>query len=173
LAVVRINQSKLELRDSRELLSRLDDLGRIQPRNLHQDPIGPDRTNDGLAAAEIIDALANHLDGLVEIRFRQSSVALGWHKPDEEGSAALNIEAELNFFARGPDRHDAENDEQHHEQGGDEPFSRSVVGREIPPEENEQNQPDKEVNAGLIYSFRTFVTADFSISIFTLSPPSR
>jgi hypothetical protein len=97
-----------------------------------------------LADPKFVHPLPDDLDGLLKIGFRQRSVALGRHEPNEEGSASLNIKTELNLFPRRPDRHDAENDEQHHEQGGEEALSRAVVGREIPPEENEQNQPDKE-----------------------------
>ena len=112
-AVIRIHQPKLELRDPRELLARFNDLRRIQPGDLHKDAICADRADHGLAATEVIDALADDLDSLVEIILGERPIAL--HQPDEEGSAALNIQTELNLLAGWPDSHDAEDDQQHHE----------------------------------------------------------
>ena len=70
-----------------------------------------------------------------------------WHEPDEKGSAALNIEAELNFLTRRPNRHDAEGNQQEHEQRREQPLPRPEIGREIPTEKDEQDQPDERKSA--------------------------
>ena len=73
LAVVRINQTKFELRYARELVPRFLDLGGVEPGNLHQDPVRSDRTDDRFAAAEVIHAFADDFDRLVEHSFASGS----------------------------------------------------------------------------------------------------
>ena len=59
----------------------------------------PDRADDRLAAAEIIDALANDFDRLVEHVLRHRPFSPG-DQPNEERSAALNIETERDLLLR-------------------------------------------------------------------------
>ena len=140
-AVVWINQAKLQLRDARELISRLLNLSGVQSWNLDKNPIAADRTDDWFAAAKIIDALANDLDRLVEHALVHFFVAA--LQPDEEGRAALNVEAERDFFLWRPDRDDAESDEKQHQRGCEQVFPEALIGRKVPPEENEHDEPDK------------------------------
>ena len=82
LAVVRINQAELELGHARKLIARFLNLRRIEARNLDENAIVTDRSDDRFAAAEIIDALADDFDRLVEHRLGDLFVA--FHQADQE-----------------------------------------------------------------------------------------
>ena len=67
---------------------------------------------------------------------------------DQERSAALDVETERDLFLRRPDSSDTEGDQQHRQQGGEEPFPQPVIGGEIPAEKDQQHQPDKKCECG-------------------------
>src|SRR4029077_4260647 len=95
-------------------------------------------------------------------------------------STALNIETEMDHarfddlaagilhVRRRPNRCDAERHEQQRNRGGENFFPQAAVGREIPTKQDEQAEAGEKCQGGT-HSFKTFVIADFSISIFTLS----
>src|SRR5213079_2479345 len=91
------------------------------------------------------------------------------HQTNQERSAALDIEAQSDLLLRRINHRDAERDQQHHERGCENAFPHANVGREIPTEQNEQAEAAKKCQCGRHSDFKTLVTADFSISIFTLS----
>src|SRR5438046_8835376 len=109
-AAIRINQAKLELGHARELIPCFLNFCGVESRNLDENSIAPDRTDDRFASAEVIDAFANDLDCLVEHGFIDRLIAR--NEPDEKGSSALDIETERDLFLRLPDRDDAEPNEQ-------------------------------------------------------------
>src|SRR5438105_452015 len=75
LIVLWMNGRKLELGHARKLLPRFRDFFRAESRNLHVDSILPDRRDDRLCAAEVIDAFPNHFHRLVEVRLVESILA--------------------------------------------------------------------------------------------------
>ena len=77
---------------------------------MDKNSIIPDRTNNRFARAKVIDPFANDFDSLVEHGF--GHVLIPFHQTNEEGGAALNVEAERDLFLGRPDRDDAEHDEQ-------------------------------------------------------------
>src|SRR6266480_3303860 len=91
-------------------IARFLNLCGIEPRNLNENSIVPNRTDNWFARAKVIDPFANDFDGLVEHALVHFFVAA--LQPNKKGGAALNIEAECNLFLGRPDRHDAEDDEQ-------------------------------------------------------------
>ena len=94
--VIRINKAEFELGHARKLIARFLDLRGIEPRNLDENTIVADRTDDRLATAKIIDAFANDFDRLLEHRF--GDILFSLHQADEKGSATLNIQAERDFL---------------------------------------------------------------------------
>src|SRR5260370_576773 len=106
LAIICIDQAELEFRHARELVPRFLNLRGVQPGNLDQNPITPDRADDRFASAKVIHAFANDFHCLVKHAFRDRRVAM--HKPNQEGGAALNIETECDLFLRWPHRSDAD-----------------------------------------------------------------
>src|SRR5690242_13098634 len=75
LAIIGINQAELELRHPRKLIARFLNLGSVETRNLDQNPIAADRADNWFATTEVIDALANDLDRLVEYRLGNFFIA--------------------------------------------------------------------------------------------------
>ncbi len=140
-AAIWVNQTEFELRDTRELIARFLNLCGIEPRNLNENSIVPNRTDNWFARAKVIDPFANDFDGLVEHALVHFFVAA--LQPDEEGRAALNVEAERDFFLWRPDRDDAESEEKQHQRGCEQAFPEALIGRKVPPEENEHDEPDK------------------------------
>src|SRR5436189_2521601 len=96
LAAIGINEAEFELGYPRELLAGLLDFLRTQTRDLDQDPIFPDRADNRFAAAEIVDAFPDDFHGLFEQLRRDLLISA--HEPDQEGSAALDVEAELDLL---------------------------------------------------------------------------
>ena len=82
LAVVRINKTELELGDARKLIARLLDFSRLEPGDLDKNTIHADRADNWFAASKEIDALADHLDRLVEHGF--SDRLISTRQPDEK-----------------------------------------------------------------------------------------
>jgi hypothetical protein len=161
LAGIWVNKTELELRHARQLIARFLNLSRVETGNLDQNPIAADRTNNWLPSTKVIDALANDLDCLVEHAFIDRLVSA--NEPDEKRSAALNIETERDLFLRRPDRDDAERHEQEHQRGCKQAFPQALVGREIPPEEDEQDESNEKCKR------RTHSISDFGFRISDLS----
>src|SRR5437879_6086307 len=128
-AVVRKDKAKLEFRHPGKLFPHFLDLRGIETWNLDQDPVVPDWADNRFADAKNVDTFPNYLDRLVEHSLVHVLVAA--HQADQKGRAALNIEAELNFFPRRRDRGDAERDQQHDQRGREQSFSSSDVSCEI------------------------------------------
>ncbi len=82
LAVIRINEAKFQFGDARKLIARFLNLGRVESGDLNQDAIVPHRSDDRLAAAEVVDTFANDLDRLIEHRLGDFLVPLD--QADEE-----------------------------------------------------------------------------------------
>src|SRR5437879_9743041 len=130
-----MDQRKLKLCHARELIARFLNLGGVEAWDLDKDAVAPHRADHRLAAAKIIDPLTDHFDCLIEHGARD--LLFSRNQADEERSAALNIEAKLNFFLRRPDRDKAESDQQRHQYHRQQSLPRPEVGGKIPPEKNQ------------------------------------
>ena len=103
------------------MFPRLLDFRRVEARNLNQNPIVTDGADDRLANAEVIDALSDHFDRLVEHSLVHFFVAT--HQANQERRAALDIEAELDLVSWRPDCGDAERHQQHDQCRGEQSLS--------------------------------------------------
>src|SRR5947199_10701652 len=65
-AAIWVNQTEFELCDTRELIARFLNRCGIEPRNLNENSIVPNRTDNWFARSKVIDAFAYDFDGLVE-----------------------------------------------------------------------------------------------------------
>ena len=118
--VIGINQAELQLRNPRELVARFLDLGRVESWDLHQDAVVRDGTDYRLADSKRVNTLANDLDRLVKHALSDFFVAT--FQPNQEGSAALNVQAKRDLLLWRPDRDNAGNDKQQHERHCQQPF---------------------------------------------------
>ena len=147
------------------MLARLLNFRGIETRNLDQNAIIPHWTDDWLAHAKIIDALTNHFDRLVEHSLVHIFVAT--HQANEERGAALNIETELNFLFRRPDRGNAKGDQQHDQGRGEQALSQSDVCGKVPTEKNQQPKTGKKCQCGT--HLAEFRISNFEFRIFISS----
>ena len=145
-AVVGIDKTELKFRHARELLAGFLDFRRVQARDLHENAIIRHRADDRFADSKNVNTLANDLHCLVEHPFTDYLIA--GLEPNEEGGAALNIEAERNLFLWWPDCGDTEHDKHQHQRQRQEALPQPLIGGEIPPEEDEHREPDKKCNRG-------------------------
>src|SRR5438552_11084593 len=90
-AAIWVNQTEFELRDTRELIARFLNLCGIKPRNLNENSIVPNRTDNWFARAKVIDPCADDVDGQVEQAL--GHVFVSGLQPNEKVGAALSIEA--------------------------------------------------------------------------------
>ena len=141
VAVVRKNETKLQLRHAGKLFARFPDFFGAEAGNLNQNAIVRDRTDHRLADSKHVHPFSDHFDCLVEHSLVHFLVTA--HQTDQERSAALNIEAKLNFFFRRPNRRDAECDQQHHKRTREHALSQPDFGCEIPTEQDEQADAGK------------------------------
>src|SRR5260370_11174370 len=139
--ILRMDQGEFQFRHARKLFARLLNLRRVETGDLYQNAIVPDRTDDRLADAKIIDSFTDHFDCLVEHSLVHVLVASD--KANEERSAALNIETELDLLLRRPDPRDAERSQQLTQRGPCNQFPQPNVGGEIPAQQNQQTEPCK------------------------------
>ena len=107
-----MDQAEFEFGDALKLLPGGLDLGRVQAGNLHQDPVGSLFGDHGLANPELVNALANNLDGLpLHLRRDLSRAAIfagARREPEQKGGAALEVEPEVNLLIEGQKRIDRE-----------------------------------------------------------------
>jgi hypothetical protein len=68
------------------------ELGGIEAWNLDKDPLGALWRNDRLTNAELVDALTDDLDRLLE-HVRGDLLAVLWHQLQKEGGAASQIKS--------------------------------------------------------------------------------
>ena len=154
VSVIRINQTKLELGHLRKLVARFLDFSCIKTRNLDKDPVGSLWGDDRLANAELVDAFANCFDRLIDHRFGDRAlVSVGTGRrfqSNQEGSATLQVETEVNFsrtndrsvrtflverrICRGKTK-GRDRDRQNRSQNSPNPLA---VGSKIPAEQNQQ-----------------------------------
>src|SRR5437016_12383635 len=66
LAIIGIDQTKLEFRHARKLVPRFLNLRSVEPGNLYQNPVIRDGTNDRFANSKSINTFPNHLHGLIK-----------------------------------------------------------------------------------------------------------
>ena len=82
-----MDERKLELRYSRELVARFLDFRRVETGNLDENTVGICRRDDGLGDAELVDAFANDLHRLVDHRLGDLFFAAD--QPNQKRRAAL------------------------------------------------------------------------------------
>ena len=140
---VAVHLGKLELRNLLELfLGRLD-LGGIKAGNLDQDTTVALGGDDRLAHAELVDTLADDLDGLLKHVSGDFLTVLG-HQLKKEGGAAAQIETELDLlFGRGR-RIEAEQEQQDRQHGAEPTLFPVTLRGKIPGEETEHEESEEE-----------------------------
>src|SRR5882724_10221495 len=120
-----------------QLLPRGRNLLRSESGNLYENPVGALWRNDRLAYAELIDALPNYFDCLIEsigtdraLTFRAES--------NQEGCAALQVKPQSDGFVRWIEHRDAKRDQQDGEDRAQDTFEARAACREVPAEQSKQ-----------------------------------
>ena len=104
---------------------------------MHKNPVGTLWRNDRFAHAELIDALPNHLDCLIESIGADRAFTFR-AEPNQEGSAALQIKPEPDGFVRWIERRHAKRDQQDGENRAQDAFEAGAACREVPTEQGKQ-----------------------------------
>src|SRR5436190_13290617 len=96
LAIIGIDQTKLEFRHPRKLVPRFLNLRSVEPGDLDQNSVIRDGTDDRFADSKSVNTFPNHLHGLIKHSLGDRLVPR--LEPDQEGRAALNIQAQRDLF---------------------------------------------------------------------------
>ena len=132
-----MDKAEFQLRYLGQLQPRGRNLLRSESGNLHKNPVGTLWRNDRFAHAELIDALPNHLDCLIESIGADRAFTFR-AEPNQEGCAALQIKPEPDGFVRWIERRHAKRDQQDGEDRAQDAFEAGAACREVPTEQGKQ-----------------------------------
>src|SRR5207244_251817 len=147
--VLGMDKTKFQLRYLGQLLPRGHNLLRSESGNLHKNPVGTLWRNHRFAHAELIDALPNHLDRLIQSVGADRAFTFRG-EPNQEGCAALQIKPQSDRFVRWIEHRDAKRDQQDGEDRAQAAFEAGAACREVPTEQASKEIPAKKVNPGVI-----------------------